>query len=133
MQLWQRVWREGLAPLLSERGLQALRRALVRDDPNLVQGRTMTPPPLAGLEDAEVETACALCYTAWHGDGCNTVGALEAFFEQTCSAADLALGEPAACRHFLDWFDATPRPAMRRQLLNEVEVALEQHSSPLAA
>ncbi len=133
MYRWQRVWREGLAPLLSETGLEKLRQGLVRDDVDLVQGRTMTPPPLAGLEDAEVEAACALCYAAWHGDGCKTVGALEQFFQETCEAADEALGEPAACRHFLDWFDATPRPAMRRQLLSEVELALRQRLHPLAA
>lgn len=131
MERWQRVWREGLAPRLSRRGLQALTIALLRDDPRLVQKRTMSPPPLLGLHDAEVEAACALGWCGWHGDGCATVGALEAYFEQLCSAADADLGEPAACRHFLDWFDATPRYTMRRQLLAEVERAIE--SAPIAA
>ena len=133
MQLWQRVWRDGLAPLLSECGLEALRRALAQDDHRLVQGRTMTPPPLAGLEEAEVEGACALCYAGWHGAGCKTVGELDAFFAETCAAADAALGEPAACRHFLDWFDAAPRSTMRRQLLDEVELALQARKTALAA
>lgn len=125
MERWQRVWREGLAPRLSHRGLEALKTALIRDDPRLVQKRTMTPPPLLGLQDAEVEAACALGLCGWHGDGCTTVGALEAYFNELCTATDADLGEPAACRHFLDWFDATPRYAMRRQLLAEVERALE--------
>lgn len=131
MESWQRVWRHGLAPRLSQRGLQALKTALIRDDPRLVQKRTMSPPPLLGLHDAEVEAACALGLCGWHGDGCATVGALEAYFNQLCSAADDDLGEPAACRHFLDWFDAAPRYTMRRQLLAEVERALE--AAPVAA
>jgi hypothetical protein len=132
MERWQRIWRDGLAPRLSQRGLEALRSALGRDDPRLMQGRTMTPPPLVGLEDAEVEAACALGFCGWHGDGCDTVGALEAYFDEVCTAADEALGEPAACRHFLDWFDATPRRTMRRLLLAEVRRALSE-PQPVAA
>ena len=46
MESWRKVWREGLAPLLSDNSLRALRRALVEDDPRLIQGATTTPPPL---------------------------------------------------------------------------------------
>ncbi|MCI0685316.1 MAG: hypothetical protein L0Y71_24725 [Gemmataceae bacterium] len=133
MERWQRVWREGLVPRLSRRSLQALKTALLRDDPRLIQKRTMTPPPLLGLHDAEVEAACALGLCGWQGDGCATVGALEAYFDELCTAADEALGEPAACRHFLDWFDATPRYTMRRLLLAEVEHALDNTPTPVAA
>lgn len=133
MERWQRIWRNGLAPRLTRRNLEALRTALVRDDPRLIQGRTMNPPPLLGLSDAEVEAACALGFCGWHGSGCTTVGQLEAFFDELCTGADQALGEPAACRHFLDWFDAAPRTAMRRQLLAEVEQALQDSLTPLAA
>lgn len=131
MERWQRVWRDGLAPRLSHRGLEALKTALLRDDPRLIQKRTMSPPPLFGLQDAEVEAACALGLCGWQGDGCVTVGALEAYFNDVCSLADADLGEPAACRHFLDWFDGTPRYTMRRQLLAEVERALA--AAPVAA
>jgi len=133
MENWQRIWRRGLAPRLSRRGLEILRIALLRDDPRLVQGRTMSPPPVLGLREAEVEAACALGFCGWHGAGCVTVGALEAFFEELCTGADEALGEPAACRQFLDWFDSTPRTAMRRRLLEEVEQTLEGASAILAA
>ena len=133
MEHWQRIWRNGLAPRLPRRGLEALRTALASDDQRLLQGRTMTPPPLVGLRDAAVEAACALGYCGWHGAGCTTVGALEAYFDELCTAADALLGEPAACRHFLDWFDATPRSAMRRQLLVEVERTLNEVETPLAA
>ena len=60
------------------------------------------------------------------------VADVEAYFAQTCLDADEALGEPAACRRFLDWFDRTPRPQMRAQLLAEVHRALAQRQ-PAAA
>jgi hypothetical protein len=124
MHLWQRVWRRGLAPQLGRSALLALRQSLIRDDARLVQGRTMTPPPGIGLDDARVEGACALGWAGWQGEGRGTVAELERYFERVCRAADEALGEPGACRHFLDWFDTTPRLVMRRLLLAEVERGL---------
>ena len=53
-----------------------------------------------------------------------TVGQCEEFFAKCCFEADQSLGEPAACRHFLNWFDDTPRDEMRRELLAEVELTL---------
>jgi hypothetical protein len=35
---WRTVWRDGLAPLLTDNDLQALGRALAQDDPALIQG-----------------------------------------------------------------------------------------------
>lgn len=131
MATWQNVWREGIVPQLSAQGLRALQKALNRNDNRLLQGRTVTPPPLAGLEEAEVEGCCAVGWAGWQGQGCQTVGELERFFERVCSAADDALGEPGACRHFLDWFDRTPRPVMRKALLAEIELAL--HGEAVAA
>jgi hypothetical protein len=128
---WQRIWRSGIAPHLSSAALRALRTALLRDDHRLVQGRTMTPPPLAGLDGAQVEAACAIGWAGWQGDGLATVGELERFFDHICAVADEAVGEPTACRHFLDWFDQTPRPTMRRLLLAEVDESLGRR--PLAA
>jgi hypothetical protein len=50
---------------------------------------------------------------------------VEESFARACFEADQRLGEPAACRWFLDWFDDTPRHTMREQLLPEVILALE--------
>ena len=33
MESWRKVWREGVAPLLSTHSLEALRRGLLNDDP----------------------------------------------------------------------------------------------------
>ena len=55
-----------------------------------------------------------------------TVADVEEFFARVCFEADQALGEPAACRWFLNWFDETPRQEMCAQLLPEVDLALHE-------
>ena len=124
MESWRKVWREGLAERISTSGLTALRRALLNDDARLLQGATTSPPPLQCVQDWPVEAACGLGYCGWQGDGLETVGQVEEFFARICFEADQALGEPAACRWFLNWFDETPREAMRQQLLPEVNRCL---------
>ena len=124
MESWRKVWREGVAPLVSTEALVALRKGLLNDDARLVQGATTTPPPLQCVQDWPVEAACALGYCGWQGDGLETVAEVEEFFARMCFEVDQRLGEPAACRWFLNWFDETPRDEMRRELLGEVMVAL---------
>src|SRR5258708_911985 len=119
MERWQNVWREGFVPVLPTAGLRALRDALETDDPRITQGSTTTPPPLLCVQDWLVEAACALGFGGWRGEGLGAVGEVEGFCARFCFEADHRLGEPAACRHFLNWFDDTPRDAMRRELLAE--------------
>ena len=114
MESWRLVWREGFVPVLSTAGLESLRDALRGDDPRLTQGSTTTPPPLMCVQDWPVEAACALGFCGWQGDELETVGEVEEFFARVCFEADQRLGEPAACRWFLNWFDDTPRDEMRR-------------------
>jgi hypothetical protein len=129
MESWRKVWREGVAPLLSTPGLEALQRALQNDDPRLVQGATTTPPLLPCVQDWPVEAACALGFCGWQGDCLETVAEVDEFFVRTCFEIDQRLGEPAACRWFLNWFDETPRKEMREQLLAEVQRTLAQRHS----
>jgi hypothetical protein len=124
MESWRKVWRDGLAQHLSTPGLEALRRALVSDDGRLLQGATTTPPPLQCVQDWPVEAACVLGYCGWRGDGLETVAGVEEYFARICFETDQVLGEPAACRWFLNWFDETPREEMRAQLLVEVKRSL---------
>ncbi len=126
MEKWRRVWREGLAPNLSIVGLEALQRALVEDDPRLLQGTTCYPPLLDALRERDVEATCALGFCAWQGEGLGKVGQIEEHFQRVCDAADALFSEPAACRFFLNWYDDTPRDEMRRELLAEVSHALQQ-------
>lgn len=126
MESWRKVWRDGLAPHLSTPALAALQRGLQTDDSRLVQGATTSPPPLECVRDWPVEAACVLGYCGWQGEGLQTVADVEEFFARACFEADQSLGEPAACRWFLNWFDDTPRNEVRRQLLSEVNRTLAQ-------
>jgi hypothetical protein len=128
MESWRTVWREGFAPVLTLKGLEALRDALTHDDPRLVQGSTTTPPPLMCVQDWPVEAACALGYCGWQGEMLESVGDVEEYFARCCFEADQRLGEAAACRWFLNWFDDTPRDEMRKELLGEVERAIEERA-----
>lgn len=133
MEGWRKVWREGFVPVLSKLGLEALARVLKNDDKRLTQGSTTTPPPLMCVQDWPVEAACALGLCGWLGDGLSTVGEVEEHFARCCFEADQRLGEPAACRWFLNWHDDTPRNEMRELLLAEVELALREKQSEQAA
>src|SRR5262245_19951988 len=126
MESWRKVWREGVEPLVSTEGLEALREALTNDDPRLLQGATSSPPPLMCVQEWPVEAACALGFCAWKGEGLETVREVEQLFASACFDADQRLGEPAACRYFLNWCDDTPRAQMRHELLAEVELVLAQ-------
>jgi hypothetical protein len=129
MESWRKVWREGVVPLLSTAGLEALRQALVTDDARLLQGATTAPPPLQCVQDWPVEAACALGFCGWQGEGLETVAEVEEFFARMCFEIDQRLGEPAACRWFLNWFDETPRSEMREQLAAEIIRAVAQRQS----
>ena len=124
MDSWRKVWRDGLAPLISTEALEALRKALANDDVRLLQGATTTPPPLQCVQDWPVEAACALGFCGWQGDGLETVAEVEEFFARMCFEIDQRLGEPAGCRWFLNWYDETPRDEMRCLLLSEVNRSL---------
>jgi hypothetical protein len=123
---WQDAFRRGIAPQLSTAGLTALRAALATNDKRLIQGATTLPPPLQCVRDWPCESACAIAYCCAFPDNVTlkTVGEVEEHFAQVCFDADQALGEPAAVRWFLNWFDETPREEMRPALLVEVDAEL---------
>ncbi len=126
MEEWKKCWREGFAPNLSTKGLEALHLALATDDPRLIQGSTTAPrrPGMLGL--FPVEAACAIGFCGWKGDGLEIVAAVDKFFDQACQKADQFLGKTSAWRLFLNWYDLTPRDEMRSQLLAEVELELAE-------
>lgn len=129
MESWRKVFVDGYLPCMSTTALEALLKALVTDDPRLTQGSTTTPPPLMCVQDWPVEAACAIGLSGWLGDGLETIGQVEEYFARLCYEADQRLGEPAACRWFLNWFDDTPRDVMRAQLADVVREAyrVRQH------
>ena len=131
--LWKHVFCCGVAPHLSVVCLETLRVALREDDPALIQGATSLPVSFEANKNRDVEAACVLGYCGWKGSGLKTVGEVEEFFAQICYDCDQSIGEPAACRHFLNWFDDTPRDQMRRLLLEEVESELNRREGKLKA
>jgi hypothetical protein len=130
MEIWRKVWREAVAPLLSLEAIAALAGGLARDDARLLQGQTAAGYP----EEAPCRAACALGYCGWQGDGLETVAEVEEFFGQLCARINERYQEdPAACRWFLNWFDETPREEMRQELLAEVRLELERRAGQVAA
>ena len=131
MESWRTVWRNGFVPALTLEGLEALREALATDDPRITQGSTTTPPPLMCVQDWPIEGCCAVGFCGWQGEHLDTVGEVEEFFARCCFEADKRLGEAAACRWFLNWFDDTPRDEMRLNLLVEIDREIEIRTSPV--
>jgi hypothetical protein len=74
-----------------------------------------------------------LGFCSWQGEEAQTVAEVEEDFARLCFEADQVLGEPAACRYFLNWYDETPRDEMRRELLAEVELVLAERIPTEAA
>lgn len=121
MESWRLVLREGFFPGWTTAALEAALKLLEADSPLLTQGSTTTPPPLMCVQDWTVE-ACdivAFCTVPTAFTNKETVGTMEEGFAKACYEADQRLGEPAACRIFLNWFDDTPRNEMRWSLIEE--------------
>lgn len=142
MESWRKVWREGIAPQLPTEGLAALRMALLMDSEALIQGATTKPPPLQATQDWPVEAGDAIVY-AWvmvnggfdtailfqghiiyakAGDNqpCRVAEA-EEFFARVCFECDRRMEEPAACRHWINWWDEDPRDQVFKDMIPEVE------------
>lgn len=126
------TWKKGFAPLMSKAALDALLAACETDDKRLTQGSTTTPPPLKCVADWPCEGACLLGFCGWQGDnaGDATVGEVEEYFAVACFRADEILGEPAACRWLLNWFDDTPRSEMLTTLAGWVRDSLAERAQP---
>ena len=124
MKSWREVWRNGFAKVLPREGLKRLLAALESDDRRLVQGKTTHPNLLACVHDWPIECGCPVAFCWWQGGGLTTVGDVSEAFAKACFDADQLLGEPAACRWFLNWVDDTPRDEMRAHLIPEVRLAL---------
>lgn len=129
LESWQKAFRLGFAPYISTPALEALLSALENDYPSLIQGATCIPPPLQCVQDWPVEGGCGISYCAAIEAGgllIAMVSEVEETFARWCFEANSALGEPAGCRHFLNWFDETPREEMLQKLTEEVQYILTQ-------
>lgn len=139
------TFKAGFAPHLSSDRLRDLAAALDRDDPRITQGSTTTPPPLMCVQGWPVECGCPLafvgalenggfCPVESRGDAAAakryaTVGQCEEYFATSCFRADKTMGEPVACRWFLNWWDDTPRDEARRDLSRWCREVLDQRAA----
>lgn len=130
MKDWVRVWRRGVAPLLSTKSLLDLRDAVAGDSPRLIQGVTTCPPPLAACGEHPVEAACAIGFCGM-ADGLQSVDEVSEFFRRMCAEADRRLGG-AESGFFVGMWDETPRAAMLAAFLPEVELAIETRKAGAA-
>lgn len=123
MDAWRKVWREGMAPQFTRRALLRLLDGLCEDDHRIIQGATVSPPPLQCVQGWQVEGADPIAYAYWMGDcgGDCSVSDAEEFFARTCFECDVLLKEPAACRWFLHWWDDGPRDDVTARLAEEVQ------------
>jgi hypothetical protein len=126
---WPEIFHAGIAPRLGREGLQALAEALERDSSELIQGETVHPDLNTTWREEECTGACALAYPLWKTLELFSIGNTEREFTQLCIKVDNQMGAGAAMR-FVLWFDETPRPEMRRELLREVRRAIEHESQP---
>lgn len=126
MESWRRVWREGFAPQFDLDQLLVLEKVLADEDVRLIQGHTTCPPPLQCVADWPCEGACFIGMAGWQLDTDMVVGEVEEFFAKACFNCDQLLGEPAACRHLINFYDEAPIPEARAALLPEVRLAIQQ-------
>jgi len=126
MEDWRDTWRRGIVHQLPEKGLEALREALVSDDARLIQGVTCSPPPVQSVRDWPIESADAIVFCFWMDASADpnasdaTVEEAEEFFAKVCYECDQILGEPAGCRWFLRPYDDSPRDEIFTALHAEV-------------
>ena len=125
---WLNVWRNGFAPQWNAMTLNSLGIALADDLPKLLQGATTSPPPLQCVQDWPCEAADIIASCCWWQNGWSTVGKIEEGFARACYDADQRLGEPAMCRHFINWWDDSPRSVVFGIMLAEVRWELKRRS-----
>jgi hypothetical protein len=133
MESWRKVWREGIQPQVSTIGLITLYKGLKEDGESICQGATTLPPPLQGSLELPVEATDAIGYVAWKAYGADTVGKVEEFFAKLCYEAEQKLGEPAAVRYFIWWYDTMPMDVVRTDLMEEItrELGIRQCAEPV--
>lgn len=130
---WPEAWRVGIAPGLTDAGLEDLRRALLAEKGPLMQGRTL----YHSRENEEYgphcpwDGGCAVALAVQAG-GRLTIGEVEERFAQVRREADDRLekaGSRSAFTSFTDWFDAYDFDAeVRPALLAAVEEELARRA-----
>lgn len=123
---WKDVFRRGLAPQLTSDELETLLTALVNNDPDLIQGKTVEPCGAGVKGDEKPKAGCMIGYIIWKCRGANEVRDVQNEFACICCGIDVRLAVLSVNRYLLNFFDETPRDKMRPQLIEEIELELER-------
>lgn len=124
MESWKTVWRNGIAPQLTDADLISLGRALAENDFRLTQGTIADPCVNGGDDSLRCARACALAYCAMVGLPGASVGYVTDRFEAIVEESLRLTGNAQATEVFLRWFDGWPRDKVFRDLLSEVACEL---------
>lgn len=129
LKMWQEAWRNGIAPQLPTRGLEALHKALAEDDPALIQGTTVCSGP---FRSEVINGCCPIAYAGWKALGFSTWAEANGFFESIRTGARSRAVMPETFARFLNFWDGTLRDVARPQLLAEVDLVLKERHEELA-
>ena len=120
--------REGVFPELSTAGLEALRRALVTNNPALIQGKTTQG------EGSDFR-ACFIGFARWQGDSLPpNSDVVERDFAKKC----LSIEDRLKCKkdfgdrllaEFMAWYDSESRQEVFKALLLEVRQELAKRNT----
>jgi hypothetical protein len=125
----QEIFHSAIGWRLGQEGLAALKDALERDDPALLQSTTVSPDINVCCRHDACTGACAIGLALWKGWGLCSVGEVEHQFSKLAVQVDSQLGS-GSCMRWVSWYDEMPRQEMRRVLLPQVLRALEHECQP---
>ncbi len=121
VEVWRMNWRNEIARLFSDKALEALRTAILTDDPKLIQRQTV-----ASDDGVEISGACGLAFGVWAE-------------EKVCGPHDLLERFEAKfglCRvniwPFVSWYDSAPRHLMRSEFVSEIHRELRARKAATA-
>ena len=132
MKLWQKVLREGIFPRFTDEQLRLVWEAAANDDPELVQGETVSERLDENVEWA-IRGACFVGYAYWKGE-CLTDGNVVADrFHRLSEDLKLPGIFPEGSTYctldaFTLWFDDTDRPKVLYHVVEEIDRELERRA-----
>ena len=136
MKLWQKVLREGIFPRFTDEQLRLVWEAAANDDPELVQGETVSERLDENVEWA-IRGACFVGYAYWKGE-CLTDGNVVADrFHRLSEDLKLPGIFPEGSTYctldaFTLWFDGTDRPEALYHVVEEIDRELERRATARA-
>lgn len=127
-QLWRQVFRDGIAPQLTDADLDLLAQLLADDDPRLLQGETVR------VWEDRLTGACALAAVGWLGRGLERRVNVEIFFTDVCEEADRLMGAADVVSWFTaEFWDSRPRQEVFAELYDEVSRERERRRATRCA